>query len=276
METKEILRMEGVCYRYEGSDTPALQNCTLALHAGERATVLGNNGAGKSTFFLLANGVRRPTAGTLWLNGQPVGKKAAEQNALRRSVGLVFQDPEVQLLGGTVEEEISFGPMNLGLPEGEVRQRVARAMEALGLAGYRGRAPQYLSGGEKKRVSIADVLAMEPQLILLDEPAASLDPAGRKLLEAQLAMLHGQGFALAVATHDLDFAWRWAERVLVFCGGVLVADAPPATVFADAALLEKCHLEQPLLYQVGCALGIAPPRSVAALKAALQQTERHP
>lgn len=259
---KELLQFEQVCYHYDSSDgqREALFPLSVRLYEREKIAVLGSNGAGKSTFFLLANGVLTPRSGTILLNGEPVGKKEKQRMQLRRSVGLVFQDPDVQLLAGTVEEEVSFGPMNLGLPENEVHRRVEMALESLGLTEYRSRGPQYLSGGEKRRVAIADVLAMEPQIMLLDEPSSNLDPAGRQLLENTLDILHQKGMALVVATHDADFAWRWADRVLVFHNGRLERDAPPETVFAEEELLSRCGLEQPLLWKVAKALQIPVPK----------------
>lgn len=258
---KKLLAFEQVAYHYDsGGEREALFPLSVRLSEGEKIAVLGSNGAGKSTFFLLANGVLTPRSGTILLDGVPVGKKEKQRMQLRRRVGLVFQDPDVQLLAGTVEEEVSFGPMNLGLPEEEVRRRVEMALESLGLTEYRSRGPQYLSGGEKRRVAIADVLAMEPQIMLLDEPASNLDPAGQALLEETLEALHQKGIALLVATHDVDFAWRWADRVLVFHNGRLEKDAAPETVFAEEELLSRCGLEQPLLWKVAKALKIPVPR----------------
>ena len=258
---KELLAFEQVSYQYDsGGEWEALFPLSVRLCEGEKIAVLGSNGAGKSTFFLLANGVLTPRSGTILLDGEPVGKKEKQRMQLRRRVGLVFQDPDVQLLAGTVEEEVSFGPMNLGLPEAEVRRRVEMALESLGLAAYRRRGPQYLSGGEKRRVAIADVLAMEPEIMLLDEPASNLDPAGQALLEETLESLHQKGITLLVATHDVDFAWRWADRVLVFRDGRLERDAAPEAVFAEEDLLSRCGLEQPLLWKVAKALKIPVPR----------------
>lgn len=263
--TGELLRLEHVSFAYEdGAERRlALEDCSVSIGAGERIAVLGGNGAGKSTFFLLAGGVLRPRAGTVFFRGEAVGGTRRELNRLRRGVGLVFQDPDVQILGGTVEEEISFGPVNLGLSREEVRRRVDGAIEQLRLEDLRHRAPQYLSGGEKKRVSIADALAMEPELLLLDEPAASLDPENRRLLEETLNMLGEQGLALAVATHDVEFAWRWARRILVFHKGSLAADRTPEELFSDEALLSACRLEQPMLFRAARAMGVRPlPRTM--------------
>ena len=247
--------------------SPVLDHVTVDIYKNDFTIIMGPSGAGKSTFFLLANGVLRPGAGRILFRGAPVGGGAKQLNVLRRGVGLVFQDPEVQLLGGSVEEEVSFGPMNLRLPVGEVRARVDTAIRSFALEEYRGRAPQYLSGGEKKRVTLADALAMEPQMLLLDEPAASLDPANTRLLEQNLQMLSEQGLGLMVATHDVDFAWRWATRVLVFRGGRLAGDGEPREIFENVSLLRTCGLEQPVLYRVGRVLGLAaPPHTVEELE----------
>ena len=259
----EILRTQSIAYSYDDEGRAALRGLSAAFYAGERVAVLGRNGAGKSTFFLCCNGVLRPASGSLLLGGKPVGDKAADRMALRRAVGLVFQDPDSQFIEGSVEADVSFGPMNLRLPEEEVRRRVERAIRRLGLEDLRRRAPHTLSGGEKKRVSIADVLAMEPSLLLLDEPFASLDPENALRLEGILDDLSQAGLGLVVATHDVDFAWRWAQRILVFRDGELRADADPETVFADHGLLAECGLEQPILYRVGKRLGLSPlPRMV--------------
>lgn len=262
---EELLRMEQVFYRYPGEKTDALRNCSLTIRQKEKIAVLGGNGAGKSTLFLLVNGVIRPGKGTLSFCGKIV-KTERDLYALRQGVGLVFQDPDVQILAGTVWEEVAFGPANLGFAPEKIQSAVKEALTALNLQNYAGRAPQYLSGGEKKRVTIADVLAMHPRLMLLDEPASSLDPQGRQELENRLDLLHHAGMALLVATHDLDFAWRWADRILVFREGQLAADGAPEEIFADDALLKACGLEKPFLYQVGEILGIEPPRSIGELR----------
>lgn len=261
---REILRLENLTFSYDEERT-ALTGLSVSLHACQRVAVLGNNGAGKSTFFLCCNGVLQPDRGAVFLDGAPLSGKAGRAQ-LRRSVGLVFQDPDSQLIAGSVEAEVSFGPMNLRLNEAEVRQRVDAALDALELNDFRSRPPHALSGGEKKRVSLADVLAMEPKLLLLDEPAASLDPANTRLLEQNLNELSKSGLGLVIATHDVDFAWRWAERVLVFHGGTLLADGTPEALFGDEDLLSRCGLQQPILYQVGRLWKIDPlPKTVGDL-----------
>ena len=203
----------------------------------------------------------------MFLKNQEIGSTKKENILLRQTVGIVFQDPDSQIIAGTVEAEISFGPMNLRLPEATVRSQVEDAIQKMRLEDMRTRAPHYLSGGEKKRVSIADVLAMNPKLLLFDEPAASLDPENTLLLESNLEMLSEKGLGLVIATHDVDFAWRWADRVLVFHAGELVADADPETVFSDEELLKQCGLVQPTLFQVGKIYHIDPlPKVISDLR----------
>lgn len=246
--TEPILRLENVSYAYP--DGPiAVENLSVCVEKGERVAVLGRNGAGKSTFFLLCNGVLEPKTGSIFCAGKAVTRKKQDLLELRRRVGIVFQEAENQILAVTVEGEVSFGPLNLGLSLPEVERRTADALSAMGLEGYAQRSPQYLSGGEKKRVTIADILAMEPDVILLDEPTASLDPENVARLEEILDRLTQAGIALLVSTHDVDFATRFARRGLVFTRGRLAADASLERIFADSALLEQAGLRRPWLWQ---------------------------
>ncbi|WP_458863800.1 energy-coupling factor ABC transporter ATP-binding protein [Acidaminobacterium chupaoyuni] len=246
---KVLLETHELEYSYE-DDRQALRGVSVSFHSGERTAVMGSNGAGKSTFFLLCNGVLEPRRGEVIFGGKPVGHKKAERMELRRRVGIVFQEADTQILAPTVEAEISFGPMNLGLSKEEVRRQVDGAVAEMELENFRDRAPHALSGGEKKRVTIADILAMEPQLILLDEPASSLDPKGSENLETTLKELSVRGIALAVATHDVDFAWRWAERILIFHEGKILADGRPQEIFSQKELVEQAGLRRPILWQV--------------------------
>lgn len=254
---KEILRLENIYYSYE-KNHPALENITLRVAEGERIALLGNNGAGKSTFFLCCNGILKPDSGNIYLKGQKLTGNRKDTLALHENVGLIFQDSDHQIIGGTVETEISFGPMNLKLAPCEIKERTEKAIADMDLKNLRTRAPQYLSGGEKKRVAIADILAMNPSLLLLDEPASCLDSANTRLLEKNLEKFSLRGFPLIIATHDVDFAWKWAKRILIFHQGRLAADDSPEKIFARKSLLSMCRLAQPLLYQTGELLGLNP------------------
>jgi len=270
--SEALLEFWDISYAYEEGGF-ALQPLSLTIQPGERLAVLGGNGAGKSTFFLCCNGVLTPDSGRIFFRGREVTRKKTDLLELRKNVGIVFQDPNQQLIASTVEDEISFGPMNLRLPPQEVASRVEEALMAMNLGRLRERPPHYLSGGEKKRVSIADVLAMEPELILFDEPTASLDGANIEVLDGILAKLSQGGKTLMVSTHDVDFCWRWASRVLVFRAGRLVADDLPHNIFSDDALLKSNGLQKPVLLEVtrmleqksGTAPGVWKPKNLAGL-----------
>lgn len=245
----ELLRLEHVCFRYEDK-FPALKDVSITFQRGERIVVLGNNGAGKSTFFLCCNGILHPQSGEIFLKGQKMSGTKEDVRRLRQTVGLVFQEPDTQIIAGTVGSEVSFGPMNLGLDRQEVELRITRSLARMNLEGYENRAPHYLSGGEKKRVSIADILAMEPDMILLDEPTASLDPENVALLEHTLEELNEAGITLVVSTHDVDFAYGFARRAVVLSQGEIIRDGEIGEVFRDEEVLKKAGLKKPLLCQV--------------------------
>lgn len=251
---QEILKLEQVSFQYEESQK-ALVQIDVTFYAGEKVAVLGNNGAGKSTLFLVCNGVQQPTNGRIYLNEQEMGSGKKDQLALRQSIGLVFQDVDVQIIGSTVYEEISFGPMNLQLSKDEVRERVEGVIQNFDLGGFEERVPHRLSGGEKKRVCIADVLAMKPKIIFFDEPTTGLDPKNTLLFEENLKTLEKQGMGTVIATHDVDFAWRFAERIILFHEGKIVGDGDPDELFRDKELMKLCGLVQPMLLHIGEKLG---------------------
>lgn len=265
-----LLEFSGVSYAYE-EGREALKNLSVAIRKGEKIAVLGENGAGKSTFFLLCNGVLAPKSGEIRYNGEPVGKSRKDKMKLRQKVGIVFQEPDRQILAATVAEEISFGPLNLGLSREEAANRVEEALSRMNLTEYRDRPPHYLSGGEKKRVTIADILAMKPEILLFDEPASSLDPANAALLEQTLQTLGQEGMTLVISTHDVNFAWKWAERALIFSQGELIADGPPETIFSDHILLEKAGLKKPLLFEAGEILRQAHPQENIPIPRSIEQ-----
>ena len=244
----EILRVENISYQYSHRYI-ALNNVSASFAAGELVAILGSNGAGKSTFLLCCNGVLRPQSGEIYYHGEKITDSKKDIYTLRQAVGLVFQDPDSQIIAGTVESEVSFGPMNLRLPKEEVEKRVDHALVQMDIVRYRDYAPHYLSGGEKKRVSIADILAMQPELVLLDEPTASLDPQNIEALEEILQGLSNMGITIVLSTHDANFAYRIAQRAIVFNRGEIIADAKVEEVFSQTEILEKAGLKKPLLFE---------------------------
>lgn len=225
--------LDQVAYTYPDGH-PALQEVSLWIHAGEKVGLIGPNGAGKSTLLLLLNGLLRPQQGTVRVCGLEVNERHLP--AVRQAVGLVFQDPNDQLFCPTVFEDVAFGPRYQGLREADIHTRVVQALRAVGLEGYEPRASYRLSLGEKKRVAIATVLSMQPDILVLDEPSAGLDPRARRALVGLLQTLHP---TLLVATHDLALVREVCTRVVVLSQGRVVADGAVDAVLSDAALLER-------------------------------------
>jgi len=231
------LEVQDLHYAYPDGQL-ALRGISLDIQPGESVGLIGSNGAGKSTLLLHLNGVLQPASGSVQVNGLLVN--AGNLLAVRRMVGLVFQDPDDQLFMPTVQEDVAFGPRNMGLSEREVQARVAQALTTVGAGHLASRAPYRLSGGEKRMVAIAGVLAMAPTLLVQDEPSAGLDPAARRRL---ITLLAGFAHTQLIASHDLDLVREVCSRVLVMREGIIEADGTPEVIFADADLLAHCHLE---------------------------------
>lgn len=247
---EKLLQVKDLSFAYEKKQV--LRNISISISRGEKIAIMGSNGAGKSTFFLNLNGVLWPDGGEVILDGKRIDRKNIQE--LRRKVGFVFQDADSQIIASTVKTEISFGPMNLRLDREEVRKRVEAAISYLSLEELQDRPPHYLSGGEKKRVSIADILAMEPEILIFDEPMAALDPVNAQNVETILQNLHKDGKTLLVATHDVDFAYRFADRILVFAEGRLIADGTPLEIFRKQEVMEQAHLRKPSMLTIWEAL----------------------
>lgn len=247
---EKLLQVKDLSFAYEKK--PVLKNISVSVSRGEKVAIMGSNGAGKSTFFLNLNGVLWRDSGEILLDGKRIEKKNITE--LRKRVGFVFQDADSQMIAATVKTEISFGPMNLKLGREEVVRRVEAAISYMSLEELQDRPPHYLSGGEKKRVSIADILAMEPEILIFDEPMAALDPVNAQNVEKILQKLHEDGKTLLVATHDVDFAYRFADRILVFAGGSLIADGTPLEIFCKDEVMKQAHLRKPSMMTIWEAL----------------------
>ncbi len=272
--TDTILSVKKLCFGY-GDAGPVLKNVDLDVHRGERLAVIGSNGAGKSTLFLNLNGVLAPDTGEIFLNGKRIGKKDITE--LRRNVGIVFQDADSQMIASTVYAEVSFGPMNLRLPKEEVRERTMKAMEYMNITHLKDRPPHYLSGGEKKCVSIADIIAMDPDIIIFDEPTVGLDPVNAQILEDVLDRLHGDGKTIILSTHDTDLVYRWADRAVVLNEGQIIADSAPDSIFRNDTIIRAAKLRRPAIQEIYDALlekALVPenirPRSADELKAIIK------
>ncbi|MFV9505806.1 MAG: energy-coupling factor ABC transporter ATP-binding protein [Oscillochloridaceae bacterium umkhey_bin13] len=231
-----VLEWHNLHFTFPGATEPALAGASLRLAAGQRVALLGRNGAGKSTLLLHANGILRPSAGVVRVGGVSLDYSRRGLIAARHQVGLVFQNPDDQLFSASVAQDISFGPLNLGLDLAEVRQRVASAAARCEVTDVLERPTHALSGGQKTRVALAGVLAMEPRVILVDEATAGLDPWMRRQIFAIFNRLVTQGVTVLLATHDLDVAAHWADLVAVMEAGRVVVAAPPTQVFADPDL----------------------------------------
>ncbi|WP_322511916.1 ABC transporter ATP-binding protein [Chloroflexus sp.] len=231
-----LLALEGVSYQFPGSPTPALRAASLQIGAGQRMVVLGRNGAGKSTLLLLAGGLARPQQGRIWLNGAPVDYSRPGLRRLRQHVGLVMQSPDEQLFSASVWQDISFGPLNLGLSAEAAQQAVLEAAAMCDVTDLLDRPTHALSGGQKARVALAGVLAMRPRCLLVDEATSGLDLWARQQVVQVFDRLVAQGGTVVLATHDLALARRWADLVVVLHEGQIVVVAPPAQVWADPAV----------------------------------------
>ncbi|MCL2503265.1 MAG: energy-coupling factor ABC transporter ATP-binding protein [Coriobacteriia bacterium] len=240
-----IIELKDVGFSYPDG-THALSGISLRILHGESVAVIGANGAGKSTLLMHLNGLHTASEGSVRIGDAPVVKSTLED--IRKTVGTVFQDPDDQLFMPLVSDDVAFGPLNLGLPPAEVERRVDSALAEVDARGLKERFSHQLSGGEKRRVAIATVLAMLPSILVLDEPSSGLDPKARRRL---IELLKGFEHTKIIATHDLDLAADVCERTIVLSHGSVAADRPTAEVFCDTGLLERCGLEPPLGMQ-GC------------------------
>ena len=239
------MEAQGLYYTYEDG-TVALDHISLRAEQGKITGILGANGAGKSTLFLNLNGVLTPKEGTVTVNGRRAVYDRKGIREVRRQVGIVFQDPDDQLLSADVYRDISFGGVNLGLPEEEVRRRVEAAMERTGVGALRDKPTHALSFGQKKRVAIAGVLVMEPSVMILDEPTAGLDPQGvSDIMHLLTELRDGLGMTILIATHDMDIVPLYCDYAYLLSGGRVILEGRPEELFAQPEELRKNHLRLP-------------------------------
>ncbi|GAB3516945.1 energy-coupling factor ABC transporter ATP-binding protein [Phytohabitans suffuscus] len=240
------LDVRGVEYAYPDGHV-ALRGVDLAVHRGERVALLGPNGAGKTTLVLHLNGILTGGGGSVAVGGLSVDRDRATLAEIRRRVGIVFQDPDDQLFLPTVGEDVAFGPANLGLRGAELTARVDEALAAVGMSEHRDRAPHHLSFGQRRRVAVATVLSMRPEILVLDEPSSNLDPAARRELAEILRSLP---VTLLMVTHDLPYALELCDRSVILDQGRITADAPTRELLADTELLARHRLELPYGFAV--------------------------
>ncbi len=253
-----ILEAREVCFAY-GPGKWAIREMSFALESPRRVALLGANGVGKSTLMLLLNGTLRPHEGELFVLGKPMDYSKSGLHWLHRKVGIVLQDPDDQLFGATVEQDVAFGPLNNGISSDEARKLVMKTLESLGIVHLADRPIHELSLGEKKRVALAGVLVLEPEIILLDEPTAGLDFVGITSMLTLLNRLHQAGTTIVISTHDTDLAYEWAEDAWVIMNGRIAAQGPIADVMQEREILREAHLRVPWLVEMGLALQQAYP-----------------
>lgn len=246
MNNKEdiIIRAEDLYFTYSDGTT-ALQGINLTISKGKKVALLGANGSGKSTFFLCLNGINKPQKGTLYLHDKAYNYKKQGLLDIRTKIGIVFQDPDNQLFSASVYQEIAFGALNIGLSEAEAATRVEKSIADLEISEFRDKPTHFLSGGQKKQVSIADILVMNPEVIVLDEPAAALDPKHTAIVNDIVDKLAARGITIIIATHDVDYAYGWADEVVLFHKGRVLLDGSPEAVFSNSAALETTNLKKP-------------------------------
>jgi len=244
-----MLEVRDIKYSYN-NDYQALKGVSLKIEKGEMVALLGKNGAGKSTLFLHLNGIYEPDEGKIFIDGEELKYDKKSLLKFRQKVGIVFQNPDDQIFAPTVEEDVAFGPLNLGLSMEEVQDRVEEALERVGMSGFEKTAPHHLSGGQKKRVAIAGILAMKPEIMVLDEPTAGLDPQGVTNLVKLLKELNDEGITIVISTHEVDLVPDYANRVFVLVGGELIAEGTPKDIFSQPDILESANLKIPIVTEL--------------------------
>ncbi len=265
------IETEGLEFSYIDG-TKALANVSIRIPAGKKVAFLGPNGAGKTTLFLHFNGLVKPDRGKVYVSGKEVRYDRASLLEVRKKVGIVFQDPDTQLFSSSVKQEISFGPLNLGLSRELTEQRVRQAMEDTGILDLQDKPTHFLSYGQKKRVAIADILAMQPEVLVCDEPTAWLDVKHSRQIMGILDHCNARGATVIISTHDVDMAYAWSDYIFVMKDGQVIKEGVPLEIFSDRQVLQEAGLAKPVVFELsgellgkGCLKEGAPAKSVEEL-----------
>lgn len=259
MNSDIILKAEDLYFSYDDEQNHSLNGLSLEIKKGQKIAFMGANGSGKSTFFLCCTGILKPQKGKLFFHNKEVTYKKKELLDLRSKIGIVFQDPDNQLFSASVYQEISFGPLNLGHSEEETKKEVEEVIDYLEITPFRHKPTHALSGGQKKQVSIADILVMKPEIIILDEPAAALDPKHTTMVNHIVDQMTQNGITVLMATHDVNYAYEWADEILLFHEGKVLMYGTPTQVFSNRGVLKQTNLEPPAvleLFESLCRKGI--------------------
>ncbi|MDK2822424.1 MAG: cobalt/nickel transport system ATP-binding protein [Clostridia bacterium] len=230
--------------------TKAIKDLSLKIPQGKKIAVVGNNGAGKTTLFLHFNGVHRPQKGEILFKGEKLSYNKTQLKTLRKNIGIVFQDPDNQLFSASVYQDISFGPVNLGWPENKIRAKIEKVMKQTGTWDLRDKPTHSLSHGQKKRVAIAGILVMEPEIIILDEPTAGLDPIYTGQIMKLLDDFNKNGTTIVLSSHNIDEIYAWADYVFVINAGEIIAQGLPEEVFRNENILKKANLIKPWVLEI--------------------------
>lgn len=259
MNSDIILKAEDLYFSYDDEQSHSLNGLSLEIKKGQKIAFMGANGSGKSTFFLCCTGILKPQKGKLFFHNKEITYKKKELLDLRSKIGIVFQDPDNQLFSASVYQEISFGPLNLGHSEEETKKEVEEVIDYLEITPFRHKPTHALSGGQKKQVSIADILVMKPEIIILDEPAAALDPKHTTMVNHIVDQMTQNGITVLMATHDVNYAYEWADEILLFHEGKVLMYGTPTQVFSNRGVLKQTNLEPPAvleLFESLCRKGI--------------------
>ena len=230
--------------------TEALKNVNIQIKKGEKIAIMGPNGAGKSTLFSHFNGLTEPTSGHVEVAGEKIIFEKDKLLEVRQKVGIVFQDPNDQLFAPTVKEDVAFGPMNLGLEHDEVERRIEESLKMVGMEGFEEKTPHHLSGGQQKRVAIAGIIAMRPEIMILDEPTAGLDPEGVDKVLNILNDLNREGISIIISSHDIEMVSQFAEKIFILYNGEIIDSGDKQKIFSNTELLKKAHLKAPVTTEI--------------------------